>query len=92
MVRSFILHGKIETTQAKAKIVRSAAERLVTQARKGTMHARREAARVLDEKALKHLFTVLGPRYKDRRGGYSRIMKRHPRKGDNAKMAVIEFV
>lgn len=92
LLRSFILAGKIQTTEAKAKVLKSIAERLVAKSRTGTMHERRRAGRMLDQKALAHLFNVVGPRYKERKGGYTRVMKRMPRKGDNAKMAIIEFV
>lgn len=92
LLRSFILTGKIQTTETKAKVLRSDAERLISKSRRGTLRARRDAARILDGKSLSHLFGVIGPRYKERNGGYTRIMKRTPRKGDNAKMAIIEFV
>ncbi|MDP2677063.1 MAG: 50S ribosomal protein L17 [bacterium] len=92
LVRSLILSGKIQTTETKAKVVRSDAEKMITKARSNTLAARRQAAASLDGRAIKQLFDVLGPRYKDRKGGYTRIMKTNPRKGDNARMAVIEFV
>ncbi|MBI4114497.1 MAG: 50S ribosomal protein L17 [Candidatus Niyogibacteria bacterium] len=92
LTRSLILHEKIETTLLKAKVVQSEVARQITWAKIGTLHARRESARVLDSRSVKKLFDELGRRYKDRRGGYTRVMKKNSRKGDNAKMAVIEFV
>ena len=92
LLRALILAGKITTTETKAKVLRGYAEKMVTKARTGTLAARRHASESLDEKAVKQLFDVVAPRYKERKGGDTRIMKRLPRKGDNAPMAVIEFV
>lgn len=92
LVRSLILSGKIKTTETKAKVVRQDVEKLVTKARTGTLAARRRALGSLDERAIKQLFEIIGPRYKERSGGYTRIMKTIPRKGDRAPMAIIEFV
>lgn len=86
-------HGRITTTQAKAKRVRPLAERLITFAKRGDLHARRRVLTVVRDKDVVHvLFTEIGPRYANRPGGYTRITKIGPRKGDNAPMAVIELV
>jgi large subunit ribosomal protein L17 len=86
-------HGKITTTEAKAKRLRPLAERLITFAKRGDLHARRRVMTVVRDKTVVHeLFTEIGPRYENRHGGYTRITKVGPRKGDNAPMAVIELV
>ena len=86
-------HGKITTTEAKAKRLRPLAERLVTFAKRGDLSSRRRAMTVIRDKGVVHvLFTEIGPRYENRQGGYTRITKVGPRKGDNAPMAVIELV
>jgi len=86
-------HGRITTTQAKAKRLRPLAERLVTFAKKGDLPARRKVMTVIRDKGVVHeLFEEIGPRYANRHGGYTRITKIGPRKGDNAPMAVIELV
>src|SRR6476619_4121841 len=86
-------HGKITTTEAKAKRLRPLAERLITFAKRGDLHARRRVLTVVRDKGVVHeLFTEIGPRYENRHGGYTRITKVGPRKGDNAAMAVIELV
>ena len=86
-------HGKITTTEAKAKRLRPLAERLITFAKKGDLHARRRVLTVVRDKSVVHtLFTEIGPNYAGRQGGYTRITKIGPRKGDNAPMAVIELV
>ena len=86
-------HGKITTTEAKAKRLRPLAERLITFAKRGDLHARRRVMTVVRDKGVVHeLFTEIGPRYENRQGGYTRITKIGPRKGDNAPMAVIELV
>lgn len=86
-------HGRITTTEAKARRVRPLAEKLITKARKGDLHNRRQVARVIRDKGVVHeLFTEIAPRYANRPGGYTRITKIGPRKGDNAPMAVIELV
>ena len=78
-------HGRITTTEAKAKRVRPLAERLVTFAKRGDLHARRRVMTVIRDKGVVHvLFTEIGPRYANRPGGYTRITKIGPRKGDNA--------
>ncbi len=86
-------HGKITTTEAKAKRVRPLAERMITLAKRGDLHARRRVLAVIRDKNVVHeLFTDIGPRYATRPGGYTRITKIGPRKGDAAPMAVIELV
>ncbi|HSM05771.1 MAG TPA: 50S ribosomal protein L17 [Longimicrobiales bacterium] len=93
MATSLFRHGKIETTTAKAKELRPYAERLITLAKRGDLHARRLAARkVQDRAALGILFDDLGPRFADRPGGYTRILKVGARKGDAAEMSLIELV
>jgi large subunit ribosomal protein L17 len=86
-------HGRITTTEAKAKRLRPLAERLITFAKRGDLHARRRVMTVVKDKTVVHiLFTEIGPQYATRPGGYTRITKIGPRKGDNAPMAVIELV
>ncbi|MEY3732962.1 MAG: hypothetical protein RL347_321 [Actinomycetota bacterium] len=86
-------HGRITTTEAKAKRLRPLAERLITFAKRGDLSARRRVLTVVRDKDVVHvLFTEIGPRYATRQGGYTRIVKVGPRKGDNAPMAVIELV
>jgi len=86
-------HGRITTTEAKAKRLRPLAERLITFAKRGDISARRRVLTVVRDKDVVHvLFTEIGPRYQTRQGGYTRIVKVGPRKGDNAPMAVIELV
>src|SRR3954468_22457667 len=86
-------HGRITTTEAKAKRLRPLAERLVTFAKRGDLHARRRVLRVVRDKSVVHtLFADIGPRFAERAGGYTRITKLGPRKGDNAPMVVIELV
>jgi len=86
-------HGKITTTEAKARRLRPYAERLITFAKRGDLHARREVLTVVTDKGVVHtLFTEIGPRFATRQGGYTRITKIGPRKGDNAPLAVIELV
>ena len=86
-------HGRITTTETKAKRLRPLAERLITFAKKGDLHARRQVLTVVRDKEVVHtLFAEIGPQYAERQGGYTRITKIGPRKGDNAPMAVIELV
>jgi large subunit ribosomal protein L17 len=86
-------HGRITTTEAKAKRLRPVAERLITLAKRGDMHARRHVLTVVTDKGVVHqLFTEIAPEFSERDGGYTRITKIGPRKGDNAAMAVIELV
>ena len=86
-------HGRITTTEAKAKRLRPLAERLITFAKRGDLHSRRRVMTVIHDKSVVHaLFTEIGPNFAGRPGGYTRITKIGPRKGDNAPMAVIELV
>ncbi|GAA4540356.1 50S ribosomal protein L17 [Amycolatopsis samaneae] len=86
-------HGKITTTEAKARRVRPLAEKLITKAKRGDLHNRRQVQRVVRDKDVLHkLFAEIGPHFAERAGGYTRITKTMPRKGDNAPMAVIELV
>ncbi|WP_131117981.1 50S ribosomal protein L17 [Lichenihabitans psoromatis] len=90
---ALIHHEQIITTLPKAKDLRPVVERLITLGKRGDLHARRQAiAQIKDVLLVKKLFDVLGPRYKDRQGGYIRVLKAGFRYGDNAPMAVIEFV
>jgi large subunit ribosomal protein L17 len=86
-------HGRITTTEAKARVLRPVAERLITKAKKGDLHNRRQVLTTIKDKGVVHsLFEEIAPRYAERPGGYTRITKIGPRKGDNAPMAVIELV
>ena len=86
-------HGRIITTEAKARRLRPVAERLITFAKRGDLHARRHVMTVVTDKGVVHqLFTEIAPEFSERDGGYTRITKIGPRKGDNAAMAVIELV
>src|SRR5437868_12770046 len=86
-------HGRITTTEAKARTLRPLAEKLITKAKKGDLHNRREVLKTVHDKSVVHtLFTEIGPTFSERPGGYTRITKIGPRKGDNAPMAVIELV
>ena len=93
MCQALIKHEQIVTTLPKAKDLRPVVEKLVTLGKRGDLNSRRNAvAQIRDEAAVKKLFEVIGPRYKDRNGGYTRVLKAGFRYGDNAAMAVIEFV
>jgi large subunit ribosomal protein L17 len=93
LATSLFEHGSITTTEAKAKRLRPLAERLITFAKKGDLHARRQVMTVVRNKDVVHaLFAEIGPRYSQRPGGYTRIVKAGPRKGDNAPMAIISLV
>ena len=93
MATALFRHERIETTTAKAKELRPYAERLITLARRGDVHARRLAARrIQDRDVLAKLFDDIGPRFQDRPGGYTRVLKTGFRKGDAAEMALIELV
>ena len=93
LLQALIKHEQIVTTLPKAKDLRPVVEKLVTLGKRGDLHARRQAiAQVKDVELVKKLFDVLGPRYKERNGGYTRVLKAGFRYGDNAAMAVIEFV
>jgi large subunit ribosomal protein L17 len=93
MVTSFLEHEKITTTDAKAKELRSIAEKMITLGKKGDLHAMRLAASYIrDKKVVTKLFTSIAPRYQERAGGYTRIIKLGLRSGDNASLSVIELV
>jgi len=93
LATSLFEHGRIHTTQAKAKKLRPYAERLITKAKKGDLHNRRQIMQLIRDKGIVHrLVTEIGPFFADREGGYTRILKTLPRKGDNAPMAIIELV
>jgi large subunit ribosomal protein L17 len=93
LATSLFEHGKITTTEAKARVLRPVAERLITKAKKGDLHNRRQVLATIKDKGVVHaLFEDIAPRYAERPGGYTRITKIGPRKGDNAPMAVIELV
>lgn len=94
-----ILHGRVETTEAKAKELRTSVDKLITLGKRGDLHARRQAASFLyikkneeGEVVLDKLFSELAERYENRQGGYTRVLKLGPRRGDGANMAVIELV
>ncbi|WMT85387.1 50S ribosomal protein L17 [Pelagibacterium sp. 26DY04] len=93
MSAALIKHEQIVTTLPKAKELRPIVEKLITLGKRGDLHARRQAiAQIGDEAMVKKLFDVLGPRYQDRNGGYTRVLKAGFRHGDNAPVGVIEFV
>ena len=93
LATSLFEHGRIKTTEAKARRLRPMAEKLITKAKRGDLHNRRLVLRVIRDKGVVHtLFTEIAPRYESRPGGYTRITKIGPRRGDNAPMAVIELV
>src|SRR5262245_48669331 len=93
LATSLFEHDRITTTEAKAKRLRPLAERLITFAKRGDLHARRQVMTVIRDKDVVHkLFAEIGPRFASRPGGYTRVIKTGPRKGDNAPMAVIELV
>ena len=93
LATALFANGRITTTEAKAKRLRPLAERLITFAKRGDLHARRRVLAIIRDKGVVHtLFTEIAPRYDNRHGGYTRIVKLEPRKGDNAPMAVIELV
>ncbi|MDE1171564.1 MAG: 50S ribosomal protein L17 [Verrucomicrobium sp.] len=93
LVSSLIQHQRITTTLAKAKVIRPVAEKMVTLGKTGTLHARRVAvARIKNRDAVSKLFTEIAPRFKERQGGYTRILKLGHRTTDAAKMALIEWV
>jgi large subunit ribosomal protein L17 len=93
LATSLFEHGRIKTTEPKARALRPYAEKLITHAKKGSLHNRREVMKKIRDKDVVHtLFAEIGPFYADRNGGYTRIIKVENRKGDNAPMAVIELV
>mgnify|MGYP000284372904 CR=1 FL=1 len=93
LVREIFLHGRIKTTITKAKMLRPMVEPIITRAKKGTLHDRREASRVIsDKKLLKKIFSEVAPLYADRKGGYTRILRLGNRAGDNAPLVIIELI
>jgi len=93
LVTSFLKHGKIETTITRAKETRSLAEKMITLAKRGDLHARRQVlAFVTEEDVVTKLFNDIAPKYADRNGGYTRIYKIGPRRGDGAEAVILELV
>jgi large subunit ribosomal protein L17 len=93
MVTALLRHERIETTDAKAKELRRWADRMIGLGKQGTLHARRQAHSIIrDAAVVRKLFDTLAPRFKDRRGGYTRTAKLGPRRGDNAPISIIELV
>ena len=93
LVTSFLREGKITTTEMRAKETRKIAEKMITLAKRGDLHARRQVlAYILDEDVVRKLFDEVAPNYADRNGGYTRLYKLGPRKGDAAEMVIIELV
>ena len=93
IVTSLFQHERIETTEAKAKELRKVADKMLTLAKRGDLHARRQVlAYMMDEDVVKKLFDEIAPKYKDRQGGYTRIIKTGVRQGDAAPMVIIELV
>lgn len=99
LVTDLIINERIETTEAKAKELKRLADKMVTLGKKNTLHSRRQAAKLVrpeqvseTQTALQKLFDEIAPRFQDREGGYTRLYKIMPRRGDNAPMAIIEFV
>ncbi|MDO5707178.1 MAG: 50S ribosomal protein L17 [Andreesenia angusta] len=92
-VTSLLKNGKIKTTETRAKETKRMAEKMITLAKKGDLHARRQVlAYVYDETVVKNLFEEIAPKYEDRNGGYTRILKMGPRKGDAAEIVILELV
>ena len=92
-VTSLLRNGKIETTVAKAKETRRMSEKMITLAKRGDLHARRQVlAYIYDEDVVTKLFEEIGPNYAERNGGYTRVLKLGPRRGDAAEMAILELV
>jgi large subunit ribosomal protein L17 len=93
LAADLITHERLRTTETKAKALRPVAERLITYGKRGDVHARRQALKVIPDRNVVHrLFSEIAPRFSDRSGGYTRILKLGPRKGDGAPMAQIELV
>ncbi len=92
LANALVLKEKIKTTEAKAKEISKFTEKFITLAKKGTLSSRRLLIRFFSKKAVKKLVDEIGPRYKERKGGYTRIIKLGPRKSDGAKMAIIELI
>lgn len=93
LVTSFLKHGKIETTVTRAKETRSIAEKMITLAKRGDLHARRQvAAYVTEPEVVQNLFDNVAPKYTERNGGYTRMYKMGPRRGDAAEIVILELV
>lgn len=93
LVTSLLKNGRIQTTEQKAKETRRIAEKMITLAKRGDLHARRQVlAYVTEETVVTNLFNEIAPKYQERNGGYTRIMKLGPRRGDAAEMVIIELV
>ena len=93
LVTSFLKHGKIETTETRAKETRKLAEKMITLAKRGDLHARRQVLSfVIEKDVVKHLFDDIAPQYQERNGGYTRILKVGPRRGDNAEVVILQLV
>lgn len=93
LVTSLLKHGKIETTVTRAKETRSIAEKMITLGKRGDLHARRQVlAYVQEELVVKNLFDNVAPKYADRNGGYTRMIKKGPRRGDGAEVVILELV
>lgn len=93
LVTAVLEHGRIQTTLARAKEVRSMTDKMITLGKEGSLHSRRQAlAYIMKEDVVKKLFDEIAPKYADRQGGYTRVIKMGPRRGDGAEMAIIELV
>ncbi len=93
LVSSLFEHSKIETTEARAKEVRKMAEKMITLGKKGDLHAKRQVlAYIYNETVVKKLFEEIAPKYEERNGGYTRILKLGPRRGDGSEMVILELV
>ncbi|HAT56166.1 MAG TPA: 50S ribosomal protein L17 [Veillonellaceae bacterium] len=93
LVTSLFQHGRIQTTEAKAKELRRVADKMISLAKRGDLHARRQAlSYIMEENVTRKLFSELAEKYTDRNGGYTRIMKLEPRKGDAAPLVIIELM
>ena len=93
LTTSFLRNGRIETTVTRAKETQRMAEKMITLAKRGDLHARRQVlAYVYDETVVKNLFEEIAPKYADRNGGYTRVLKMGPRRGDGAEIALLELV
>ena len=93
LVTSFLKHGKIETTETRAKETRKLAEKMITLAKRGDLHARRQVLSfVMEKEVVDTVFNEIAPKYQERNGGYTRILKMGPRRGDNAEVVILELV
>ncbi|EHI97158.1 MULTISPECIES: 50S ribosomal protein L17 [unclassified Clostridium] len=93
LVTSLLKHGKIETTETRAKETRSIAEKMITLGKRGDLHARRQVlSYVQEELVVKNLFDNVAPKYTERNGGYTRMIKKGPRRGDGAEIVILELV